>query len=241
MAKTVVSPKYKPSDFSEGLWHEALVTLSKRGFSPEMATEVANAKSGKADEIVGLFQPSVVFASQLNGLRSFYKEFFGMDLDFSGVHIPKRVSVFDYLLIIAESLSLDKVYEACIKNFPCSRYGYEDMWLAAVRNDRSPIKHYAIWVRDIQESDEELRNLSANQISGRGIKTETLMERLIHELIYWHNTKKHLDMKSTTLCAGSRDKDGRVPCVNWCGVNMNVSCYSSSHSGDFLRARQVVS
>ena len=53
---TVASRVYRPSDFSEGVWHEALVTLGKKGFSPEMAAQVVNTKSHMAEAIIRLFQ-----------------------------------------------------------------------------------------------------------------------------------------------------------------------------------------
>ena len=37
---TIASRVCKPSDFSEGLWHEVLVTLGRKGFSPEMAASL---------------------------------------------------------------------------------------------------------------------------------------------------------------------------------------------------------
>ena len=51
----IASREYRPADFSLGQTQEMMVTLGKVGFSPEMAAIVANAKSGKATEIVSLF------------------------------------------------------------------------------------------------------------------------------------------------------------------------------------------
>lgn len=237
---SIVSRVFKPSDFSEGLWHEVLVTLSKRGFSPEMATEAANAKSGKADEIVGLFQPVADFASQLTDWQSFCKTFFGLDVDFSGIRIPERRPGFDRLLFIAQGLTPNLVCEACRQSFPCWRYT-EDLDSAVSFNERATAEPYAIWVRDMQEADDELKNLSANQIKERGTNTETLTERLVHGLKYWSETKKHLDERNITLCAGSRYRSGDVPRVRWDGDWVNVGWDDSDFSVGYLRARQVVS
>jgi len=56
---------YKSSDFSEGAWHETLVTLGKHGFSPEMAEQTKNSKTGMAKKIVELFAQGVPLPSEL--------------------------------------------------------------------------------------------------------------------------------------------------------------------------------
>ena len=68
--ESIASRVYKPSDFSVGQIHEMLITLGRGGFSPEMAAEVANAKSGKADGVIGLFQLVVDVVSQITQLLS---------------------------------------------------------------------------------------------------------------------------------------------------------------------------
>lgn len=54
------------------------------------------------------------------------------------------------------------------------------------------------------EADEELKNLSANDLEKRGGEYITLRERLIMELEYFKATGKHLDIYNVTLCAGSQ-------------------------------------
>jgi len=51
----IVRHIYGPKDFSVGQVQEMLITLGKCGFTPEMANIIANAKSGKADEVINLF------------------------------------------------------------------------------------------------------------------------------------------------------------------------------------------
>ena len=112
------------------------------------------------------------------------------------------------------------------------------------KEERDPRKGaYAIWIRDTVEADENLKNISADSIKARGLTTETLTERLLQELVCWHETKKRLDIQNITLCSGSRNRVGRVPSVHWCRHDgwVHVSYCSSGYSLSYLRSRQVVS
>ena len=110
-------------------------------------------------------------------------------------------------------------------------------------NERTSERAYAVQVRDCEEADPELKNVSANDLREKEIATETVLERELHELDYFLETKKHLDRKNVTLCAGSRDVHGSVPDADWCGDKFQVSAnwYDPSASHDDLRARAVVS
>jgi len=172
--------------------------------------------------------------------QTFYQKFFGMDVDFSEVSIPPKREGFDRLIVVAQGFTLNQVFNVCQKNFPCWRY-IEDLDKETKgRNDREPTEHYAIWVCDRKEADEELKNLSANDLKEKGIKGITLLERLLLELKYWDETNEHLDVKNVTLCSGSRSSDGDVPGVIWYG-KLKVRWYSPRHVSSFLRFRAVVS
>lgn len=119
-----------------------------------------------------------------------------------------------------------------------------DLDEVVTENDRDSVGgSYAIWVRDRVEADEELKNLTANQLGERKVATGTLLECLLLELVFYKENGKHLDMAANvTLCAGSRNAGGHVPSVEWDSVygKLVVGCYSVADSYDKLRARQVV-
>lgn len=92
-----------------------------------------------------------------------------------------------------------------------------------------------------QEADENLKNLSANDLTRKGIVGITLRERLFCELDYFKRTKRHLDIKNITLCSGSRHPYGRVPSVYWDGDEVSVDWCHPAHQDDNLRSRAVVS
>ncbi len=93
-----------------------------------------------------------------------------------------------------------------------------------------------------QEADEELKNLSANDLKKKEIEGITLRERLLMERAYFKKTGKHLDIESVTLCSGSRYSDGSVPYVYWHSDSrkMSVDWDDPSYSYAGLRSRAAV-
>lgn len=183
--------------------------------------------------------------------RPLFKEYFGLTPDFSKIIIPQLASdAQDHtrIILMPEELARNEkpglhnwLFNVCTELFPAWRY-YKDLDKDVVHSDLHPKDgSYAIRVRDLIEADEEFSNLSAEQIWKMKRKTETLAERLMHELKVWHESKHHLDLKSITLCAGSRNSDGDVPFVYWRLDRLGVCyCYPDFHN-DSLRARAVVS
>ena len=240
--ETIASRIYKPAEFSAGQVHEMLVTLGRKGFSPEMAAEIANTKSGKAEQIVRLFQCVPTIQNLVVDHQIFYHQIFNLDLDFSGIRIPNHQPGFDRLIIVAQGLTAQQVYDVCSQHFKCWKYTDKSLDEAVPTHDRDPKDgHYAVWVRDRVEADEELKNLSADEIKKKNLTTETLLERLLHELKFWSETENHLDKDNITNCTGSRYRVGVVPYADWYGDGFGVDWCSPDFSGDGLRSRQVVS
>jgi len=175
------------------------------------------------------------------GWQAFFTKYFGMELDLSKIATPKHQSGFDRIVVVPQGLTLNQVVEVCKKHFSVYCY-YDDLDAEMTHSDRDAKNgHYAIRIRDRVEADEELRSRSANWLKEEGVTTMTLMERLILELKYYEETGEHLDVENVTLCAGSRDSDGRVPHVDWNGHRLCVHWYSPQHAHSDLRGRAVVS
>jgi hypothetical protein len=111
---------------------------------------------------------------------------------------------------IPKGYTIEKALEECRKLFPVSAHAMDD-----IVSDRDSKEAYSVFVKDTVEADEELKNLSADDLKEKGVKGITLLERLKLELDYFKETGKHLDIKNMTLCSGSRDAVGRVPSVRW--------------------------
>ncbi len=171
----------------------------------------------------------------------FYREVFGLELDFSGITIPERKPGFDRLLVIAQGMTPQRLFDKCKELFPSWKYTDKDLD-GIVKSDRtSQNGHYAIWVRDRVEAGEENKNLSADFLKERGTTEITFEERALYELKFFKETGKHLDVKNWTLCAGSRHTDGDVLSAHWDGVGFRVSWFYANFRNGNLRSRSVVS
>lgn len=129
------------------------------------------------------------------------------------------------------------------KRFDMCLYA-DDLDKAITNNDRSNEEStYAVWVRDNIEADEEYKNLSAKQIAEKEIVGITVLEHPLYELMYFDETKMHLDIKNITLCTGSRCADGNVPLVSWDSDDHQVNVYwcIPNNSLSSIRACVVVS
>ncbi len=179
-------------------------------------------------------------AELLRDWGKFYLDIFGLEKDFSALAVPPHQASFDHLLVVAERMTPNRLFKACQKLFPCWRYS-EDLNL--VESNRTADHDYAVWVCDRQEADEELKNLSANNLNDQDVSGITLEERLIYELKFFKETGKHLDVVNWTLCTGSRDSHGDVPSVHWARAHggMYVVWWGPTHRYEDLRTRAVVS
>ncbi len=238
----IVSQKYKPGDFSEGQWHETLVTLGKLGFSPQMADLVANSKSGKAREIVKICGGNP-YADLVADWEKFYEKR-GINVDFSGLAIPESREGFRHIFV-PKGMTPQGGYDLCATKSKCWKYcGDKSLNDVVAREDRTAEKgSYVILVQDGVEPNEELKGKSADNLATMRISGNTLTEALVHEAKYNDETGQHLNLVNRNLCSGSRYSRGDVPLVRW------DSGYSELHVSETLpldafgtlRSRKVVS
>jgi hypothetical protein len=92
------------------------------------------------------------------------------------------------------------------------------------------------------EADEDLKNMSYDDLQRVGIQGITLRERLIMELQYFKETGTHLDAENITLCSGPLYRDGSVASTGWDPgygrFDLHWDDRDSAH--DDLRSRQAV-
>jgi hypothetical protein len=178
--------------------------------------------------------------SQLHRWREIYRRDFGIEL--GDVRIPERRSGFNRLIVVAKGLTIGQVFKVLGRRFSTWSY-YDDLDAMVTENERTNTEAYAVWVKDVVEADEDLKNLSAREIRDRGLATMTLLERLAYELVYNVETGGHLDIDNFTLCAGSRNSDGHVPLVHWDPDDRELFVYwnDPGSARSSLRARAVVS
>lgn len=175
--------------------------------------------------------------------QDFYWKNFRIDLKQAVIKIPEKREGFNRLIIIPQGLTLTMVEGALNREFKTLSI---DVFIAQEgthsKHDRTPAKSYAIFIRDRKEPDEELADKSYNLLRVENVKTMTLLERLILELKYYNETGEHLDIQTTTLCAGSRYSNIGIPAVLWDEgkENLVVLEYGWESRGSALRAREVV-
>jgi len=175
--------------------------------------------------------------------RKFYSEYFGLEMDFLRMPIPPKPTEGAWrLLVILNGLTNNQVYSACFYTFKgkCWRIP-NDLDSGVPMNERDPRNgSYAIWVRDIEEPDEVHLDKTAGMIKKQGLKTETLLERMLHGLKYFAETGEHLDQRNATLCFGSRLLNSEVPLARRSDGEFRILSYSSVDSGYDLGPREVV-
>lgn len=180
---------------------------------------------------------------QILGMQAMYK-MLGWQFNAARIIVPERRAGFDRLIVIGNTtLTNNRAFEACSASFPSWRY-WDDLDSGVPKNERNPKNGiYAVWFRERVEADEKLKNQSANQIAEMvpTIKTITLLERQLFELVYYMETERHLDIRSWTLCSGSRDSDGAVPGARWYDGWFNVRCDLPDYRNPCLRAHEAVS
>jgi len=192
-------------------------------------------------KIFAVSNPADGFSNLLYTWQSFYHQVFGAEVDCFGIDIPERQDGFDRLLVIAEGMTPQRLYDKCVELFSCWKWTDDNLDEVVSSERTAKSGAYAIWVRDRVEADEELKNISADKLKERNIPGITLEERLIYELKYFKETGKHLDIDNITLCSGSRLSSGGVPLVYWFRSEMRVLWAGPDVRGGGLRARQAVS
>lgn len=175
--------------------------------------------------------------------RMHYQRRYRMNPDFSNLYLPEHQPGFDRLVIMAKGLTHRRWVEMAREIHGVNLYN-QDLDGCVTTNDRAPENRpYGIWIRDRQESDEELKSLSANDLKRRKVSGITLLERLVAGTGYLFDEQCYMDVKNITLCSGSRYSYGSVPNVGWHvdGRRLCVGWCSADCADDGLRTRAVVS
>jgi len=177
--------------------------------------------------------------------KNIYKDWFGKEVDFSGMAIP---AIYDpekhFGLFVPTNISLGEIIEAMEKKFTVRIKNVEKEYFdessdLKIIDDRPPDKSYAIVFNNRVESDEAIGEF-ASGLKRDGINGITLKERLLMEIFYFNKTGKHLDIKQSTLCSGSRYDPRSVPRVYWDSTRLIIDWCGDGGNDDYLSSRLVV-
>lgn len=228
----------KPLSLGETLeFAAAIMQQLGRDIEPEKARCYIRNKSQLGDDLrkLGIHKMPEFDTSVWS---AFCAKHFGMVVDLFGLYVPPKPDYPCRAVVIVPGITNNQVFDACTKAFKTWRYHSD---LDTVRDIvRRPDGPYVVWVRDVVEADDDMKNKSANDIEKAGTNTLTLKERMMLELAYFDETGKHLDIGNWTLCAGSRNSDGSVPDVDWHG-ELRVRWTGDDDRDAILRARVAVS
>jgi len=187
--------------------------------------------------------PFFELVDSIKDWQGFYRDCFGIEMDFSDLKIPAERKGFDRLIIVAQGMTPQKLFDKCKELFPSWKWTDENLDEIVSSERTSKTGAYTVWFRNKTEStgsDEDLKNLSAGDLKKRNIYGTTLEERLLFELKYFKETGKHLDIENITLCSGSCYPDGNIPGVNWHNGKLNVQWFHSGALFISLRSRRAV-
>lgn len=209
----------------------------------ELRRKIAELIVGERSTVGELIAKVGTTEEQLSNWVRLYREVFSIELDGAEVKIPEQRQGFNRLIVVANGLTLNQIVEGLRKKMKAWLYT-EDLDRDVIQAPyiKRPPAPYAVWVRESKEADEELKNRSALDLERDQVNTLTLPERLLYELVFHDETGEHLDHENWTLCAGSRDRGGRVPCVGWRPADgeVGVSWADSGNRGAGIRARLAV-
>ena len=177
----------------------------------------------------------------------FYYEMFGMKVSLTDIRVPDAEDDINIPLFIHSGLMklfggqlIEGLFQIAKSRFPSRKYVDEVLDIVIPTHGCHPKDgSYAILVRNRVEADEENKNLSADDVAEKQMSTETILERIIHELFHHWKTGKHLDVSNWTLCSGSRYRDGRVPFAYWSDSKFHVYWTSPARHSPHLRPRSV--
>jgi len=142
-----------------------------------------------------------------------------------------------FKIIDSPNIKTSEIMQKCRDKFMIYSY-YDDIELD--KQFPPPKEETTRYFLKTQDTDEDLKNKSADDLKKESIDCITLRERLIMELQYFEETGNNLDLDTVTLCAGSRFADGSVPGVD-CYVDgdVNVFRYEPLLRDAYLRARRA--
>lgn len=222
--------------------------FERQGLDFESFLELIKGDKDLAKELIEFIkarlQPESVDAIYLAPWKKIYHEWFSMEINVSGLKVPDNYDPQKhFLVLVAKGIIMKAVVSAMRERFKVYLYT-EDLDSDVTKNDRNSQdgNYFILFNRNI-EADEEFKNVSADDFAKKEHRGITLLERLLLEILYFSETKKHLDTDNWTLCSGSRNSDGGVPNVFWYSDDdgLSVHLYDSGSYFDGLRSRSVAS
>jgi hypothetical protein len=174
----------------------------------------------------------------------FYSDIFGLYLEFPDELMPEALDEFAWPICVPGIISNEGTYQSGNLNIPRWKWTNKslDEELDLTRWRDAWTRSFIVRVKANWEADEDLKNLSGNDVEKE--KTNVMMFRerwILGAFLFWL-TGEHLDRETVTL-SGSRYRDGGVPLVDFNSSvgEVRVGHFPPGVRNDCLRSRQAVS
>ncbi len=174
--------------------------------------------------------------------RKFYRDHFSLELPTFGENFFLKPNGFAQFLIVARRLSLERIFGACCRLFPCQKYELDLDRVVFGESSMSGFSGFGDFYRAGVRCflNEVSSGRSAKVSQSEGLNGLTLRERMLIELKIFLEKGEHSDEWTISICSGSRDLYGDVPmCFFDQGTFRVASCAPIDSSGSFV-VHQVV-
>lgn len=188
---------------------------------------MTNNKRKKEDDMSVRFFKNNTHPELVKDWQNFYQTLFKIKVDFSNLPIPEPRYDYDRLLILAQGITIEKLFKKCKTLFSCRKWVGENLDKIIDSERLAHQYSYAVWLKDNINPDSDLMLFSFQTLQSMPIKRITLQERLLFELKYYLETGKHLDTGQITYCAGSRVYDGQIPSTVWFDDKLMIGSFPS--------------
>lgn len=215
----------------------SLVKNLPKDLPEEVATSWCMNPGGLRDGLRELLMPkNKAVPTQLDEWKKFYCNEFGIEL--GEVTLPKTKPGFNYLVVVAQGLTLARCYEVFRKHFKVYWRSYaevlddrmlDDFQHGFGQHERNADKgSYALWVRGELHPDAEHKGKDPLTIEREQVKAANLLENLLLHLKFYLETDKMMSWHQDTFCVSSSFpflKFGRFPANSRDGYDLNETRY----------------
>lgn len=177
--------------------------------------------------------PTLLGVLSVNEWRAMFDKIMKFEVDLDELYIPPKPEGDWWSIIVPPGLTYGYLEVILHNNFfrTYTRAGMGDVELMIdleKEQRRAFERPYLIWVPANVEADADMADKSADDLVG--VKTITLLERILLEWVFYLITDGHLETNAvtSTLCAGSRCRDGKVPVASWYGSELLIGSEPSS-------------
>lgn len=173
-------------------------------------------------------------------LNRFAKEVFSEPDAFKDLEAPCASSRFDLLLGVPARVNCNLLWELWKDMFACESPFGDDLD-KEIQEGGEVQKPYLFRIANSVEPDDDTYGVSVIELRKKRANAITLPELMIAEMFHFKSTRGgHLNLAGSTLCAGTKFKDGTTPEVRFENRKVIIDWVKSNQAEPKLGTRLVV-